>query len=332
MKASEPGTQHFIDAFADVLEKSTPVVLQAPKPRRGRPSRKQIETIIAASRGGTSDFDAPGQRFALDRSIQIGSALGVGSVLNPELNLRFKSMLLNDPATGRRNTPVAACRYLNIIGQLTEAGAQAAEAGADYFALQDPFLLREQGFGSDAVKAFLLRSPGYDAYFMAGPPSMECIYPNLWLAYGHVKKGFSDFAQRCTAAASWSSRQILEPTESRWMGGLGVLIASPRYWQQLSEYIATFIDQCERAIGKDNLREELRLYGDELALCLLSEFRKQAGHFGHMKIRSRRMEATLNTHENNLRELKDLAAKHDNPWLMSVWSNYADLYRQTKIK
>ena len=187
---------------------------------------------------------------------------------------------------------------------------------------------------------FIARHPGYDVYYCNPHPNFEGIYHNLWL---QGETAHPDFLRLCRevfrhTGLPVSSLTSLQP--ARAFASTNYIIATPIFWKSYIAFVESVLEITQtRASNKilqlmhSNAADASGVHAGANYLPFIVErlfsvflMSNEGRTLRPIKYPLPALEAKLNIHQRQLREMKEVACAKRSAWMASCWVNYRNLY------
>lgn len=314
--STQPPDDESLDLALGVGLSEISVVLPNGLPvKRGRPSRKKIEMMIAAPKSPAARVIRDAVSLPMEQSPTVETLFGTGNLLNPDIQVEFASSIEQAKQSG------------NYFTQLFEFIDQISSKSIAYQGVVSPEALTALGVAPQGLKSFVQKRHGYAVYFCNLDIESESLYINQWQQQIAIKPEFEKFTA-LFLDASGLGRELLDYVlPSSALAGFGLLIGTPQFWKELRVFLAHSLQTALGSTQSEELRRGLGNHGKALAQCLMVEFIRRSKHLKSFKFKSTQLERKLNGYMLEMRIMKDLACKSKSAWLMNCWCNYSALYQ-----
>jgi hypothetical protein len=283
--------------------------------KRGRPSRKKIEMMIAAPKSPALHVTTEAGSLAPESKPTIETLFGTGSLLNPDIQVEFVDSIDRSKQQG------------NYFPRLFHFMDQMVQKPVAYQGLVSPEALAALGVASQGLKSFVRKKHGYAVYFCNLDIESESLCINQWQQQIIARPEFELFAASFLDAAGLDSELLNHVLPSSALASFELLIGTPQFWTELKSFLQFILQTALNSAQSDELRTGLGNHGKALAQCLMVEFIRRSKHLKSFKFKSTQLESRLNSFMLEMRTMKDLACKSKSAWLLNCWGNYSMLYQ-----
>lgn len=297
------------------LSSTLPIELQV---KRGRPSRKKIEMMIAAPKSPIVRIGAETGPLVQDPNPKVETLLGTGNLLNPDIQIEFTESVENSNFSGH---------YLSKLFHFID---QIPEKPFAYHGLVSREALTTLGVAQQALKSFVRKKHGYAIYFCNLDIESESLCINQWRYQIAVNAEFEPFANSFLEAAGLGSELLDYVLPSSSLASFALLIGTPQFWTELKTFLEHILMTALKSTRSEEMLEGLDAHGMALAQCLMVEFIRRSNHLKSFKFKSTQLERKLDGFMLEMRTMKDLACKSKSIWLLNCWSNYSMLYQTSQ--
>ncbi len=330
---------------------NTLLVESAPKPavvKRGRPSKADKLAQVAQAQSAVPLFSSAGQGLqSAERAItpERHTALGKAKVLNPSVNIELFQIYFKPEQKKQLDPNMIPFDNVGHKDPLLEfdvfrrLAASSAVEKADLWGAVSWKFGDSMGFDAKTFKNFISKNPGYDIYFCNPHPNVEAIYENLWIQGEISHPNFLKLSAAFLEAAGLDSKCTGRVVPSSYIASANYFVANKRFWGKYLSFVNQALANAEVNLSPAIKSELGTAVADHKGLHnganyypfiverLLTEFLLiNHKEFRAIKLQSPKLEARLSEQHKELRELKDLASKSKNTWLMGCWRNYRNLF------
>jgi len=187
---------------------------------------------------------------------------------------------------------------------------------------------------------YIEKNAGYDVYYCNPHPEFEGIYHNLWL---QGETAHPDFLTICGEVFKYADLPVKTLTSfhpARAFASTNYIIATPVFWKSYIAFVENILEKVQaRASNKtlkmmySNAADAKGVHAGANYLPFIVErlfsiflMSPEGRSLRALKYPLPALEAKLNVHQRQLREMKEVACAQHSAWMASCWVNYRNLY------
>ena len=294
------------------LSRELPSALQL---KRGRPSRKKIELMIAAAKSPTVSVSHDAVSVLPDSAPTVETLFGTGSLLNPDIQVELAA-----PVDQGKSSDHYFLKLFRFVDQVDAKSAT-------YQGMVSPAALAALGVAREGLKSFVRKKHGYAVYFCNLDIESESLYINQWHQQTVAKPDFESFALKFLDAAGLEPDLLNHVVPSSVLASFELLVGTRQFLLELKVFLEQSLDKVRASFPAAELDTEMARHGKVMAQCLMVEFIRRSTHLKSFKFKSTQLERRLDGFMLEMRTMKDLACKSKSSWLLNCWGSYAALYQ-----